>query len=338
MSDDHAIFDLDNFELKCGLVLRDGKLAYKTHGTLNAAKDNAVLMPTFYGGRHTSYEALIGEGMALDPSRYFIICANMFCNGVSSSPSNTPPPFNGPKFPRINYWDNVHAQRRLVMEEFGIEKLALVTGFSMGAQQAFHWGALFPDQVERILPWCGSAKTRPHNWVFLDSVRVAVQADQDYAEGWYDAPPLRGLRAAARVWSGWGISQEWWRRESFKQRGSPTIEDYIVSNWEAGWIRSDANNQIWMIYTWQDGDISDNEIYGGDFEKALASITAKAIVMPCETDLYFPPEDNEYEVKHMPNAEYRPMPSIYGHVGGAPGMNAEDTAFIDAGIRDLLAR
>ena len=338
MSDDHAIFDLGNFELKCGMVLRNGKLAYKTHGTLNAARDNAVLMPTFYGGRHQSYEALIGEGMALDPSQYFIICANMFCNGISSSPSNTPPPFNGPKFPRINYWDNVHAQHRLVTEEFGIEKLALVTGFSMGAQQAFHWGAIFPEQVERILPWCGSAKTRPHNWVFLDSVRVTIQADQDYNDGWYDAPPLRGLRAAARVWSGWGISQEWWRQETFKERGSPTIEDYIVSGWESGWIRSDANNQIWMIYAWQDGEISDNEIYNRNFEKALSSITAKAIVMPCETDLYFPPEDNVYETERMPNAEYRPIPSIYGHVAGSPGMNAQDTAFIDAGIKDLLAR
>ena len=206
------------------------------------------------------------------------------------------------------------------------------------AQQAFHWGAIFPEQVERILPWCGSAKTRPHNWVFLDSVRVTIQADQDYNDGWYDAPPLRGLRAAARVWSGWGISQEWWRQETFKERGSPTIEDYIVSGWESGWIRSDANNQIWMIYAWQDGDISDNEIYNRDFEKALSSITAKAIVMPCETDLYFPPEDNVYETERMPNAEYRPIPSIYGHVAGSPGMNAQDTAFIDAGIKDLLAR
>jgi len=337
MSDDHAIFELDDFELKCGMVLRKSQLAYQTHGTLNAAKDNAVLIPSYYGGTHASYEALIGEGLALDPAKYFVVCTDMFSNGVSSSPSNMPPPYNGPKFPRINYWDNIHAQRRLMTEEFGVEKLALVAGFSMGAQQAFHWGAIFPDQVERILPWCGSAKTRPHNWVFLDSVRVAVETDPDYAQGWYEKPPLHGMRAAARVWSAWGLSQEWWRQETFKKAGSPTIEDFIVSAWESGWIRADANNQIWMINTWQDGDISDNAIYDGDFDKALSAITAKAIVMPCQTDLYFPPEDNEYEVERMPNAEYRPMPSIYGHLAGRPGGNVEDTKFIDDALRELLA-
>jgi homoserine O-acetyltransferase len=338
MADDHQIFALGNFELKCGMVLRNGQLAYKTHGTLNVAKDNAVLVPSYYGGTHANYEPLIGEGMGLDPSKYFIICTNMFGNGVSSSPSNTPSPYNGPRFPRINYWDNIHAQHQLITEEFGIERLALVTGFSMGAQQAFHWGSIFPDQVERILPWCGSAKTRPHNWVFLESVNTAVQTDPAYEDGWYEKPPLRGMRAAARVWSAWGLSQEWWRQETFKKVGSPTPQDFIVAAWEAGWVRADANNQLWLIYTWQDGDISDNDIYEGDFDKALSSIKADAIVMPCQTDLYFPPEDNEYEVERMPNAEYRPMPSIWGHVGGRPGSNQADLDFINTGIKELLAR
>ena len=91
-----------------------------------------------------------------------------------------------------------------------------------------------------------------------------------------------------------------------------------------------------MIWTWQAGDISDNELYNGDFEKALASIKAKAIVMPGKYDLYFPPEDSEYEVAHMPNAKFLPVPSIWGHFAGGPGTNPDDVKFLDNALKDLL--
>jgi homoserine O-acetyltransferase len=92
-----------------------------------------------------------------------------------------------------------------------------------------------------------------------------------------------------------------------------------------------------MLWSWQNADISANEKYNGDFEKSLNAIKARAVVMPCKTDLYFPPEDSEYEVKHMPNAELRPMQSIWGHLAGGPGFNPEDTGFLDGAVRELLA-
>jgi homoserine O-acetyltransferase len=92
-----------------------------------------------------------------------------------------------------------------------------------------------------------------------------------------------------------------------------------------------------MINTWQNGDISNNPLYDGDFEAALGSIKAKAIVMPSQTDQYFPPEDNEIEVSHMPNAELRVIPSIWGHLAGGPGRNTVDTQFIDDALKELLA-
>ena len=107
----------------------------------------------------------------------------MFGNGLSSSPSNTPPPYDRARFPQVTLYDNIMCQHRLVTEHFGVERLALVTGFSMGAQQTFHWGALFPDMVERILPWCGSAKTSRHNFVFLEGVKAALTADDAWRGG-----------------------------------------------------------------------------------------------------------------------------------------------------------
>ena len=174
------------------------RLAYTTHGRLDAAATNAILVTTFYGGRHADYAGMIGPGRALDPAKYFIVVADMFCNGLSSSPSNTPAPFDGPRFPRITHWDNVHCQHRLLTAHLGVKRLALATGFSMGGQQANHWAAIFPDMVERLAPWCASAKTAPHNRVFLEGVKAALLADRGAGAPGLNAPDMECLDAALR--------------------------------------------------------------------------------------------------------------------------------------------
>ncbi len=335
---DYEIFELGGFVLQQGATLRGAKLAYKTYGELNRSKDNAIVYPTWYSGQHYDNEWLIGENMALDPRKYFIIVPNMFGNGLSSSPSNTEPPYDRARFPHVTLYDNVTAQHRLVTEKFGIKKLKLVLGWSMGAQQTFQWGALYPEMVERILPFCGSARTSRHNFVFLEGVKAALTADDAWQNGWYEKQPYKGLRAMARVYAGWGFSQAFYREKLDLKMGYSSLEDFLVAFWEGFFLRRDANNLLAMLWTWQHGDISANPVCHGDFEKALRSITAKAIVMPGQTDLYFPPEDNEYEAKHMPNAEFRPIPSIWGHFAGGPGTNPEDVKFIDKAIRELLSR
>jgi homoserine O-acetyltransferase/O-succinyltransferase len=334
---DYEIFDLGNVRLQRGATLRDCKLAYKTFGKLNAAKDNAIVYPTWYSGQHYDNEWLVGPGMALDPERYFVIIPNMLGNGLSSSPSTMPAPYNGPRFPRVTAYDNVRVQHRLVTEKFGIKKLPLVTGWSMGALQTFHWGALYPEMVERIAPFCGSAKCSRHNFVFLEGVKAALTADAAYNNGWYKEPPARGLRAMARVYAGWGFSQAFYRaRLDIERLGYSSLEDFLVAFWEGFFLPKDANNLLAMLWTWQNGDISDNELYHGDFKKALQAIKAKAYVMPGQTDLYFPPEDSEIEVANMPNAKFLAVPSIWGHFAGGPGTNPDDVKFIDNALKELL--
>jgi homoserine O-acetyltransferase len=152
---DYQIFEPGDVVLQNGATIRNCKLAYKTFGTLNAAKNNVIVYPTWYSGHHTENEWLIGAGKALDPTTQFIIIPNMLGNGLSSSPSNTPEPYNAARFPKITAYDNVKLQHRLVTEKFGIERIPLVTGWSMGALQTFHWGAMYPSMVERIAPFCG---------------------------------------------------------------------------------------------------------------------------------------------------------------------------------------
>jgi homoserine O-acetyltransferase len=334
---DYAIFEAGDVTLQSGVVLPDVKLVYRTHGQLNAARDNAIVYPTHYLGTHDSNAWAIAPGMALDPEKYFIIIPNMLGNGVSSSPSNTPAPFDGPRFPLVTVRDNVLLQHRLVTEVFGLTTLTLVTGYSMGALQTFQWGVLFPDMVQRIAPFCGAARVSRHNWLFLEGAKSALMADAAFAGGDYAAPPVIGIRAFARVYAGWAWSQTFFRQQLDRERlGLPSMEDFLQFAWEPFFQAHGANNLLAMLATWQAADISADPRFDADFEKALAAITAKTMVMPCRSDLYFPPEDSEIEVKHMPHAQLRVIPSVWGHMAGG-GMNPEDMMFINAGLAELLA-
>lgn len=336
MAREYETFDLGNFTLQGGATLRGAKLAYATYGTLNEDRSNAIVYPTWYSGRHWENEWLIGDDMALDPKKYFIIVPNMLGNGLSSSPSTTPAPYNAAHFPNVTVFDQVAAQHKLVTEEFGIQKLVAVLGWSMGAGQTFQWAVSYPAMVPRILPFCGSARTSEHNQVFLDAVKAAIEADNAFASGDYATQPDKGLRAAARVYAGWGFSQAFYWEQTYKSMGYSSLDDFLVGFWEGFFLDGrDANNLIAMLWTWRNGNVGNTPGFGGDHEAALASITARAIVMPAQKDLYFPPEDEAYEVSFMPNAELRVIPGTWGHFAGG-GSNPVDTAFIDAALRELL--
>ena len=257
----------------------------------------------------------------LDPSRYFIVIPNMMTNGLSSSPSNTP------DFPEVTTFDNVMLQRQMLVELFGIDRLKLVYGWSMGAQQAYHWGALFGEAVERIVVNCGSAKTAPHNFVFLEGIRTTLQSA---------ATPQQGLRAMGRIYAGWALSQTFYRREMWRGLGFSSLEDFLVRSWEANFLRRDMNDLLAQLFTWQHGDISANDLYRGDLQMALAGIKAKVLLMPSATDLYFQTDDNREELPYLKYGKLVEIPSVWGHRAGNPRDNPEDAAFIDAQVEALL--
>src|SRR5689334_9379802 len=131
------VFELGDFILQSGDVLREARLVYQTYGTLAPKRSNVVLYPTSYGAQHTDIEWLIRPDGVLDPERWFVVIPNMFGNGLSTSPSQ-----RDQKMPLVTHHDNVAAQERLLREGLGVEELALVYGWSMGAQQAYHWAVL----------------------------------------------------------------------------------------------------------------------------------------------------------------------------------------------------
>lgn len=329
-------FELGDLPLRSGSTLRNAKLAYKTHGQLDSTKSNAILYPTQFAAQHGDIEWLIGPGRALDPEKNFIVVLDQLGNGLSSSPSNTPAPQDRSRFPIITTQDNVFAQHRLITEVFDIRNVALVTGYSMGAQQALQWAVSHPDMVERIAPFCGTARTTPHNAVFLEGVRAALTADCAWMNGDYQEPPVKGMRALARVYAGWGLSQPFYKREVYRQMGFASLEDFIAGFWEKRYMRRDANNLLSMLRTWQLNDVGTTPGVSQSLERALGAIRAKATVMASQTDLYFTPEDIQAEAAHIPKARFRIIPSLWGHMAGA-GLNAADSQFIENEIKALLS-
>ena len=331
----YRIYELGDVPLQSGEVLKGAQLAYATYGTLSPEADNVVLLPTFYTGTHLRNEILFGPGRAIDPARHFVVSVNLFGNGYSSSPSNADKSQAGPRFPHVTLFDNVACQHRLLTEELGVKRIALVIGWSMAAMQAFQWGAQYPDLVDAILPYCGTARCSEFNRAFVAGPKAALQADAVWNGGNYSSPPEKGLRAFGRVYAPWAYSRAFFDRQLFRGLGFETLEDFF-RDWEEDHLAWDANDLLSKIWTWQHADIADNNIYRGDFKDALRAIRARAVVMPCSTDQYFAVEDNAAEVACMRHAELRTYDSPWGHCVGSPGRVPEFQEAVDRAAAELL--
>ena len=329
MTTAEGVFALGDLPLRRGGVLPDARIVWKTHGRLNAARDNVVLYPTSYGAQHPDLEWLIGPEGILDPTRWFIVIPNMFTGGLSTSPSNCA------AWPGlVTTWDNVAAQHRLLREAFGIERLHAVYGWSMGAQQAYHWAAAHPEAVARIVVNCGSARTAVHNQVFLRSQMAVLEAAPEYdGRHHFTAQPAAALRAFGRVYAGWALSQDFYRANlHLTALGAPDLETFLRTDWEERFARRAAADLLAQLRTWDAGDIAD----GGDLAAALARIEARVLLLPSATDLYFRVADNEAELPHLRHGRLAVIPSIWGHRAGNPAPNPADAAFIRAEVRALL--
>lgn len=326
-------FALGDLALQSGARIPGSRLSWKAHGTLAPGRDNVVLYPTSYAAQHADLEWLIGPDGVLDPARWFIVIPDMFGNGLSSSPSNTP------GYPGlVTAADNVRAQRQLLADVFGIERVACVYGWSMGAIQAYHWAALHPAQVERIVVNCGVARTSVHNKVFLRGLMATLEAAPEHlGDGRFSTEPQAALRAFSRIYAGWALSQDFYRAGlHLTALGAPDLETFLITDWEKRFTRRPAADLYAQLRTWDAADISASELHEGDLPRALAAIEARVLLMPSETDLYFRVADNAAELPHLRRAELRPIPSIWGHRAGNPVQNPEDLAFMRATVRAWL--
>jgi homoserine O-acetyltransferase len=331
-------FVIQDFVTESGTVLPEARIVYGTCGSLNAARDNAVLLPSHYMADLHGYDWLIGPGRALDPDSLFLITSEMFGNGRSSSPSNTPEPLHGPRFPVATIRDNVEAVRRLLTEGLGVSRLRAVIGFSMGAQQALQWAVSHPGFMDRVVATAGTAKTYGHGVVRLDGQIAALTADPAFDDGDYVAQPARGIKATALVWLGWLYSQEWWRQELWRADNPPgaTFQQAVDQAVEQFFDGDDANDLILQMRTWQLHDVGRTPPFAGDLEAALGSIEASVLYMPSATDLYFPEDEAHDEARFIRRCTFAPIPSLWGHPAGA-GASPADAKFLNDQIAAFMA-
>lgn len=323
---DFELIRVGRLELEEGGVIPDLALAVRTWGTLNEAKDNAILIPTWYSGTHQIWaDAYVGEGHALDPSRYFIVCVNQIGGGLSTSPHNTDDDaISMSRFPRVRIGDDVVAQERLLREHFGVETLALVVGGSMGAQQTYEWAVRFPDKVLRAAPIAGTAKNTPHDFLFTQTLNEQIWSDPGWNGGEYAShlDVADGLTRHAHLWATMGFSTEFWKQEKWAALGFDSRDAFLTGFLEPYFTAMDPNDLLAMAWKWQRGDVSRHT--GGDLAAALGRITAKTFVMPISEDMFFPVRDCAAEQALVPDSELRVIDDVHGHLG----LFAVDPGFI----------
>lgn len=329
-------YDLGDFPLESGEILKNAQLAYAVHGELNQAKNNVILFTIMFSGTSMNMEHYIGPGKALDPDKYCIILPNQLGGGLSTSPHNIDGSQARASFPNISIGDDVVAQHKLLSEHFGIQELQLVTGWSMGAQQTYEWAIRYPDMVKRAAPIAGTAKCTAHNSLFVEVFSEALRSDPLWNKGDYADPHAceLGLKRLAHVFALMGLCTEFYKQEQWKKIGFDSMQEMLVGFWQAWFKPMDPNSLLTQAKKWQQGDSSAHA--GADLVKALRSIKAKTYVIAFEKDMFVPVEDCRYEQQYIANSELITIPSLMGHFAML-GLQAEDFNNIDSVFRSLLS-
>jgi homoserine O-acetyltransferase/O-succinyltransferase len=333
---DYDVYSIGDFQLEDGGVIPNCMLAYKTYGELNDAKDNVIVIPTWFSGTHFAYDPYIGEGRALDPSKYFIVIINQIGNGLSSSPHNSPDPITMAKFPKVRISDDVRAQHQFLTEKYDIEEIALVVGGSMGAQQTYEWAVRYPDMVKRAAPIAGTAKNTIHDFLFTKTLMDAITSDPGWNNGNYQSHKevASGLGRHADIWAVMGLSTEFYQQEKWTLFGVNTVEEFTDAFLRPLFQEMDPNALLTMAWKWQRGDVS--RMTEGNLSDALGQIKAKTFVMPIDEDMFFPVRDCEAEQKLIPNSELKVIRSIAGHFALFGGEGEEYFGQIDSYLSELL--
>jgi homoserine O-acetyltransferase len=264
---------LGDFKLTSGETLVDCQLGYRTLGTLNADKSNAILFPTWYGGTTEQLAGNAAPGGLADSSKYFVILVDALGNGVSSAPSNSKAQPRM-KFPRISMRDMVNAEHEMLVKVLHIDHLRAVMGISMGGMQTFQWMVSYPEFMDKAIPIVGSPRQTAFDLEHWQADNEAIMADPAWKGGDYASMPPLALRAKLN-----GMMMT--TPERFNETN--TREQVLASFQKPAENTSDdPNNHIRQAEAMMSLDVSD--VFGGDMSKAAAAVKAKVLVVSSKQD------------------------------------------------------
>lgn len=320
------------FKLECGKSLPGFELAYTTAGTLNTAGDNVVwVCHALTGNAHPEewWPGLVGKGKLIDPSRYFIVCANLLggCYG-STGPLSINPETGEPwyhTFPELTNRDMVRAFQ-LLQQHLGIGRINLLMGGSLGGQHALEWAVSQPASVERLVLLATNAWHSPWGIAFNESQRMAIEADASWQHNSADAGQ-QGLKVARTIGM---LSYRTWQIYNERQaEGDPEkTTNYRAATYQQYQGQKLAGRFNAFTY-YRLSQAMDSHQIGrgrGSAEAALAAVTAKTLVVGIDTDILFPVHEQEYLARHIPEARLQVISSLYGHDGFLVEAGAISTA------------
>ena len=316
---DYDLVSIGRLDLEEGGEIPDCRLAVATWGELNEARDNAILITTWYSGTHQIWrDVYVGSEHALNPERYFIVADQPDRQRAVGLPAQRRRPnarLAMSRFPKVRIGDDVVAQERLLREHFGIERLQLVVGGSMGAQQTYEWAVRFPDQVLRAAPIAGTSQNTPHDFLYTQALCEQFWSDPGWNGGEYksNADVTDGIKRHAHIWAVMGFSTEFWKQEVWRVLEFESKEAFLEGFLEPYFLAMDPNDLLTMAWKWQRGDVARHT--GGDLAAALGRITAKTFVIPIDEDMFFPPRDCRAEQELVPGSELRIVEDVLGHLG-----------------------
>jgi len=310
-----------SFPLECGEHLPEIELAYQTYGSLNKNRDNIIwVCHALTGNTEVDkwWPNMLGSGKILDTNRYFIVCVNMLgsCYGstyaLSINPLTKEPYYH--QFPLITIRDMVRAYE-LLRVHLGINRIHMILGGSMGGQQSLEWAVSQPDLFDFVIPIACNARHSPWGIAFNESQRMAIQADATWKEA-HPRAGMAGMRAARamallsyRNYITYETTQQDPNPDILERFRATTYQQYqgekLVQRFDAFayWTLSQAMDA-------HNVGRGRNGIY-----KALSQVKAHTLVIGVNSDVLFPPSEQQFIANHIPQAQYQELNSLYGHDG-----------------------
>lgn len=304
-------YAIGSFPLDSGDTLFECSVGYRTYGTLNARKSNAILYPTWFGGFSSDLGNLVGEGKLVDTLKYFVIAVDALGNGISTSPSNSRLQ-NGNAFPEITMGDIVRSQYLLVTRHFGITKLHGIIGGSMGGMQTFEWIAAYPDMMSYAAPYVGTPRQTSYDMLLwhlrlylIETGRKAGMTDREIRKALDIHTAIVGRTPAYVVRT---VPVEKWPEYWKSFDNPPARPQFTIDN-----IRIQLKSMIGHnIYRW----------YENSPEKTARAMKAKVFIIVGSKDMTVNPTP-ALEFAPLIHARTLILDNDCGHI--APGCELERT-------------
>jgi homoserine O-acetyltransferase len=272
MGQQQQFASLGDFRLHSGEAIRNCKIGYRTMGQLNSAKSNAVLFPTYAGGTSKDLIRYVGPGKFVDSAKYFVILADSFGDGVTSSPSNSTlqPHMH---FPKFTIRDIVESEHDLVAKALGIPHLHAVVGISFGGMQTFQWVVSYPTFMDKAVTMVGSPQSTSYDLLLWQASIDAIEEDPAWRAGDYTSPPMAAIKTWAAIHT-LAITTPEYRithtsREEFP-RLLETSEREMLQE-------CDLNDGIRQAQAMMDLDVS--APFGGSMERAASAVRAEVMII-----------------------------------------------------------